>query len=162
MRIIMSIIHAVIVAAIGLAAPAASANPVVLPAGWVSSPPTNNMVAIQISGSEDVVIIGIMDVNEPGKLAGLLASQTTPSFTITETSQPKQLGNGMFLATSNLQFKDGRKGLTISRAGLRPDGKTAMAAIMTPNPNDMPNFQTRVTAVTEILKALIAGGSLPK
>ncbi len=162
MRIGISFIRALIVAAIGLAAPAILANPVSLPSGWVASPPTNNMVAIQIPGSEDLVIIGIIDVNQPDKIAEMLASQATPLFTIAQTSPAKKLDNGMYLSTSQLKYTDGRSGLTIARAASRPDGKTAMAAIITPNPNDMPNFQTRVTAVTDIFKALAAGGALPK
>ena len=163
--IILTISALGIVANPAMAKPAAAAaqvtNPVPLPAGWTASQPVNNMVLIQISGSADMVIVGVMDANQPEQIATMLAQQVIQGYTIASTAPAKRLDNGMYLVTSQLNFADGRKGLTIARAALRPDGKTAMAAIITANPNDMPGFQTRVTGTTDTLKALIAGASLP-
>ncbi len=138
-----------------------TSKPVALPAGWSASLPNNNMVLVQIAGSSDMVILGVMDIDQPEQIATMLARQAFQGYTIESTAPAKRLDNGMFLATSQLTFDDGRKGLTIARAALRPDGKTAMAAIITANPNDMPGFQARVTGTTDILKALAAGGGLP-
>jgi hypothetical protein len=137
------------------------AEPVQLPAGWTVAATQNGMATLKIAGSSDMALIGVLASGDAKKTATAIAAHVTSSYTIESTTPIQRLDNGIYVTIASLRFTNGQQGGNFVYAFPKPDGTTAITALITSALQNSERVKVRLQSLTGILDQLGQGRTLP-
>ncbi len=139
------------------------AGAVKLPSGWTATAPVNGISTVTMTGSDDAGLYGIIETGDAVSVARKVVAMASPSvFTVEKMMPMKRLDNGINVAIASLRFADGRTGGNFVYTFARPDGRTALTALVTANIQDNAKFTAQLKSLNGIMRQLMQSGSVPK